>query len=489
MPLNVNPFDYVVAAPRPSTSTLDGDVVVRIRALAMLAYVALAVLALGCGADGLNEQDSLSYFPPDVQGAVGPNHVLEAVNNQVRIWSRSNFSVVTSYSLTSLWGGACNETSDPRVRYDSLSGRWFISAVKADFYQPGAWCLAVSGANTDPFLWHTYVFTSPDSVFNVSGNVVTAHTFPDQPGLGISEDKVVLSGDLAGAPPGASNLEYATVERSAILVLSKAELLAGATPYMQLFAPVYDTTHRFFIRPSFNLSPSGGTIYMAGVNALANPGTNLRLYTITGIPGNGTTSSLTLYVFSPTYSFVQPPPAPQKGEAQLDTNDDRVLDVVYRDGAMWIASNHGCIPTGDSVLRACARFMHITTNPLLLDQDAKVKAVNLNYFYPGISIDAAENLITVVDRSTATEFPSVWVSGRRPTDPVNTMRAPVQIRAGQTPCCQIRPGETFCAWGDYSAAAHDPVQELDTWVGAEYPVGLTEWGTWGEWLQHTQYPQ
>jgi len=98
---------------------------------------------------GLQRSESLNATPPDTQVAAGPNHVLEAVNLVIRIFDKSG-NVILTRDLFSFFGldPATVYLSDPRVRFDTVSGRWFIS-VFAWQTASGTVQFAVS-LNSDP---------------------------------------------------------------------------------------------------------------------------------------------------------------------------------------------------------------------------------------------------------------------------------------------------------------------------------------------------
>src|SRR5215470_6785500 len=87
---------------------------------------------LGTNFTGATIADTPGFVPPDSMGAVGPTQYLVTVNGRFRSFSKT----------TGLADGALNidpdvffssvrsaNTSDPRVRYDRLSGRWFITMI------------------------------------------------------------------------------------------------------------------------------------------------------------------------------------------------------------------------------------------------------------------------------------------------------------------------------------------------------------------------
>jgi hypothetical protein len=71
-------------------------------------------------------QDDTRWLPPDTHGAVGPNHVVTAVNGGVRIRDRSGTVIRSTARNTFL--GRTDTVFDPKVFYDDFSDRWLLAA-------------------------------------------------------------------------------------------------------------------------------------------------------------------------------------------------------------------------------------------------------------------------------------------------------------------------------------------------------------------------
>ena len=86
--------------------------------------VGTSFLAADLGAAG-------GVVPPDASGDVGPAQVLVAVNGRVRVFAKDGTLGGLDVSLDSFFASVRNGsvTRDPRVRYDRLSGRWFVVAI------------------------------------------------------------------------------------------------------------------------------------------------------------------------------------------------------------------------------------------------------------------------------------------------------------------------------------------------------------------------
>src|SRR3954452_18791960 len=78
---------------------------------------------------GLNFSDTAGYVPPDTIAAAGPNHVVEAVNLSMRIYSKSG-TILSTQDLSTLFSSVNPvNLSDPVVMYDESAGRFVIGAI------------------------------------------------------------------------------------------------------------------------------------------------------------------------------------------------------------------------------------------------------------------------------------------------------------------------------------------------------------------------
>ena len=152
--------------------------------------------------------------PSDLSLAVGPNHIVQAVNWQVAVYTKKGAMYPTtgmslgtkaSKSIFAGLGGRCEGGSDVDhgdtvVRYDQLAGRWvFIQPV---FAAPYAMCYAVS--------------TSADPLGTYSKYEFARAEFPDYPRVGVWPD-----GYYVGTSAGDD------VVQKRICVADRAKMLMG----------------------------------------------------------------------------------------------------------------------------------------------------------------------------------------------------------------------------------------------------------------------
>jgi len=87
----------------------------------VLTFEGISAVTSGCGC-----------YPPDTNGAVGPNNYVQTVNTAFEIWDKSGNVLLTARAINTLFsgfGGACQtqNSGDPVVNYDRLADRWVIS--------------------------------------------------------------------------------------------------------------------------------------------------------------------------------------------------------------------------------------------------------------------------------------------------------------------------------------------------------------------------
>ena len=101
------------------------------------------------GFEGLAEN---GFIPPDVQVATGPNHIVEMVNSDYGIWTKQGVFVEGDF-LENFFLTDVNIPFDPKIFYDTQSGRWFASALVKDLDSAR---IAISTTNDPTGTWLVY---------------------------------------------------------------------------------------------------------------------------------------------------------------------------------------------------------------------------------------------------------------------------------------------------------------------------------------------
>jgi hypothetical protein len=405
--------------------------------------------------------DPTQTAPPDTQVAAGPRYIGEAVNDALTVWSRGG-SLVRSSDLNTFFPVPAGYIfTDPRIVYDVISSRWFLSGLAFNSGFDSREYLAVSDS-TDPTAgWSIYQIAS------YSGTVT------DQPKIGVSSDKVVISwSDFTN-----SGTVFAGQET---WVGQKSDLLAGVTVRNVGFSA---DLSRFDVVPVTSLTATS-TEYLVYNNTCSNSaGTgsgsctttsaSLGLVAITGTPAANTVAwTESDPAMSQTAS---PPNARQPFGNSIDTNDDRFLSAVWQNGTLWTTANDACVVGG--VTQSCLRIVEVTTGgspTVLADSDLGLTSQDL--YYPAVTLDSSGDPYMVATVSSASIYPSVIVYGRSATSGGFVGRY-LWHGSGDYSCSFCGPGGN--RWGDYSGAAIDPSNPDDVWVAGEYApaAGGNDWGT------------
>jgi hypothetical protein len=398
------------------------------------------------GIEGIDE-NSGGATPPDVAMGVGPNHVVEFNNIAGMIWDKSGNPVGSTLDLYSFFNAPSDFLSDPRIMYDSTSGRWFASMLDVT---TSSVRVAISSTDNPTGAWTRY---------NIQfGSGPNSGVCPDQPKIGVSSDKFVVAANdfsnFCGVPPHSSTTNFLGAD---FYVYDKSQMLSASTlNHVSHFGP--DLTKSAILSVPFT---STSQLYMASVDSSIS--TKLHLFILTGIPTGNNVGGVTKTVNDITVRTIKDPLNGIEPTADMVvTDDDRVEDAKWSNNKLWIALADTCKPTGDTLDRSCARLIQINTSgtPTVL-QDFDIGVSNEYIYYPAISTEGSGNLDIVAGFSSSTVYPSILVTGQSLSDAPNTYQPPVVIASGSTPSDDGR-------YGDYFSAALDPSDNAKSWVAGEY---------------------
>ena len=117
----------------------------------------------GANFDGVGANGSA---PPDTNMAVGPNHIVQWVNQEFAIYHKDG-TVYPGYpkagnALWSGFGGPCETTNDgdPIAQYDAAADRWVMSQLGNAFNGPPFYyCVAVSTSGDPNGTYSRYAYS------------------------------------------------------------------------------------------------------------------------------------------------------------------------------------------------------------------------------------------------------------------------------------------------------------------------------------------
>jgi hypothetical protein len=396
--------------------------------------------------------------PPDTQLAAGPEFLVEATNSTISIWSKSG-SLVRAIDLNVFFPVPSGyRFGDPRVLYDSESRRWFLSGLAYNNGANASEVFVATSANSDPTgSWDKRLVESATGVLQ------------DQPMIGVSSDKVVISwNDYTGS--SASSL----FTGQETWVLQKSDLIAGVAEIrFKAFGP--DTT-RFRIVPAQSLSPTS-TAWLVYNNSNCLEGCNTGSPTIgvVGITGTPAANSVAWIESDPAIRPTHVPPDPRQpgGTPVYTLGDDRFQSAVWQNGTLWTSGNDACMPVGDTAMRSCMKLVAISTagaSPTVA-QDLDGGSSGTDFYFPAVTLNSAGDLFIAFSESSPTEYPTAAASAIRSATP-GAFENEITLAQGLG-------SYTGARWGDYSAAARDPSNPALVWVAAEYQASATVGSNWG----------
>lgn len=407
--------------------------------------------------------DDNSSIPPDTHGAVGPNHVVTALNSEIQ-FQRRDGTVLNRLTIEAFFarlGPFTGSVFDPRAAYDVTSARWIVVAL-SDPRIPGVSSLLIATSITaDP--------TGEWNFFRINSDVAD-NAWIDYPNIGVTADRVVISANL---------FQVDAFFRTQIWVFTKTELFAG-TASARTFrerlgtaVPVSSPDQLARI-PLFSQSAAGGSII---VSEVAGP-----------IGTETFTPSAVILRAGDTWanSFTGGDFLPQQGSTNLiDAGDARIQNCLARGTFVWCA-HHVFLPASLPD-RVAVQFyqMDLATYAIrqvtrLADSTAKV-----HYAYPSIAVNRNNDVLVGFSRFSADRFAEAAYALRLGSDPAGDLQVDTLIKRGEAP---YRKGTSRNRWGDYSMTVVDPVDDTSFWTVQEYAGSTTSggpnrWSTW--WAQIT----
>jgi hypothetical protein len=408
----------------------------------------------GFNFDAMNGSQAGGRYPPDTNGAVGDKQFVLIANIAYSVYDkRSGKQTLGPVFIHSIWkgfGGQCetHDGGDPVVLYDKLAHRWLVEQL--EYTTSRQICVAVSATDDATGRYHRYAYTFND--------------FPDYPKVGIWPDAYYISFDDFG--PG-----YAVP-----CAIDRSAMLAGKTANMICFA---------FNAPNFKLLPSdidGNALPPRGAPnhyVEMGPSTN---YTVSEFefhvdfahPKKSTfkgPNTITVPVYNQLCAggFGACIPQPNGGSLLSAIGNGIMFRNAYRNFGDHesLVFVHSVAPGGNSRAISAERWYELRATPpgsaFTLYQAGTFQNKKDNYWAGSIAMDKVGDIALgfSVDNSTTLD-PSIWYTGRVPTDPLGKMEASKSAINGM----QAQSGSN--RWGDYSSMSVDPTDDCSFWYTQEY---------------------
>ncbi|HVE46631.1 MAG TPA: Calx-beta domain-containing protein [Acidimicrobiales bacterium] len=433
--------------------------------------------------------------PPDSMGAAGPTQFLLGLNGLIRSFNKATGSPdgVIDATMNSFFNSVRTPTfsvTDPRVRFDRLSGRWIVVAIdKKD--NSNRVLIAVS--NT-PVLAPTTVFTF---FFLQQDQVAPAGDtgfFADYPSLGVDVNALYIGvNQFSGKTGPFAGTTAFVVRKSSVLgsgpVVAKAFRNLTTTPEgVGPAAPqgvdnLYDPSATI----GYFVGVDNATFGNLVVRRVFNPGTD-----------NPTISANIVVPVPPTSSPVDVPhPGNTAGpNGFLDGTDDRLLAAAIRNGRLSTShsiavNSSGTAPSagGDRNASRWYELVDLSGTPTM-DQfgtlfDPRFGVTPRHYWIPTVMVSGQGHMALGASAGGTDTPTDAITAGRLATDPRGTTTSPAPIQepvvyASNTTATYNPPQDPGTVggrrWGDYSYTSLDPNDDMTMWTVQQFVNATNSYG-------------
>ncbi len=461
----------------------------------------LKIHTTSLGFDGATLTDT-GAFPPDSMGTVGPTQFITFVNGRIRSFTKAGvadgvinadpdvfFAPVTTPVSPPV---VLDFTSDPQIRYDRFSGRWYMSIIDVPCTNAtctttavNRWMVAVSDAASAGVITGTTVWTFFEFQTDASGD------FCDYPSLGIDVNALYVGCNIfsgAGSFVGTNGYviqKTSTLGAGPLVVTMFAGLAAGAGagPESPRGVDNFDpgATEGYFV------GPDNAAFSIIQFRRISNPGS--------------LTPTISANIPITVPATTTPNPVEHLGNTggnngRLDSLDDRFFQAMIRNGRLWAAHNFRVNATGVAATTPAANvrnatrwyeFQNLTTTPTVVQSgtvfdNAATRAAARQYWIPSVVVTGqGHSVIGMSMAGTPVGATPVFV-GRLAGDTLGTMTGPPTVAAVTygTTTANYNPasdpgGASGRRWGDYSFTVVDPLDDMTVWTIQEYNQALNSY--------------
>jgi hypothetical protein len=441
------------------------------------------------GFDGI-DQNATFADPPDGAIAVGPTHIVEAVNTALSVWTKTYdqtgrlmalAATVVAVDLNAFLGqnsGCLSGTnsfaglvSDPSLDYDVAHDRFMVSMISFDpLFRNSSLCVAVTETGDPTGNWLIYAFP-----------ISPAASLLDFPRAVIGSDgQLYVTGNLFRIDRSGN----AIFVSARVYAFRTSDLYAGLDTAPQIATVGNDPQTGL---PADSLTPARALgvagMYFVSASNPASPATGSAI-TLWKWSDPFGSNVFTRQGFVTVSDYTQPPPGiqqggfpqgvtdcDQSGAACIETNDTRNVTAYWSGNTVWAAHTIGCAQGGAPA--ACVGWYHLGNldgAPSLLQQGIvdNPASPGRHRYFPSLAADQNGNVVLGYGYSSTTEYPGVAYTT---ISPLGEPGGETVLKTGQATFQSTR-------YGDYAATALDPHDNLTIWHIQEYAKGQTNWGTW-----------
>ena len=461
--------------------------------------------------DAVTGPTETGSFPPDTMGAVGPSQFVLVVNGRIRSFTKAGVAdgvlnvdtdVFFASVLTPVTPPAVNFTTAPQVRYDRLSGRWFVTisdVPSSDMNHvadmPNRILIAVSDAASSNAITPSTVWTYYFIQQNTVGGGDTGE-FCAIPSLGVDNNALYIGGNMFVASSGAFSATTG-------FVIRKSSVLSGGPVVVTAFrglVPNGISDGPIAPRGVDNYDPAANEGYFIGVS---NTAFGRLVFRRVSNPGGTPTISgnILLTVNATSFALVVDhlgntnPGGGTTG--RLDGLGDDLFAAHIRNGRLWTAHGNAVTSAGVSATTGANRRdgvrwyelngIRSTDNggtPIVVQSgtvfDSIASAASAHqYWVPTVTVSGQGHAAFGYSAAGTPFRADVATNGRLGADTLGTSGAVAFYSTSST--AYNPPGDDgsvngFRRWGNYSFTCLDPLDDMTFWTIQEYCNGTNTYG-------------
>jgi hypothetical protein len=410
------------------------------------------------------------YIPPDSVGDVGPTQILVHVNGRVRVFDKAGNVGALDASESAFWSAVAGGqgVTDPNVRYDRISARWFLSAINLAATNNRVLIAVSSGPIVTDSTSFTFFYFTIDA-----GGAGDRNNFCDFPSLGVDANALYI---------GCNMFSTSSFEHSTGFVVRKSSV-AGAGPIVvTAFKNLTGGTSAgpYSPRGVDNDDPQATAGYFVGVDVAT-----LGRIVVRRVSNPGGTPSISGNLNVTVPATAQPLAQIVRGSSTgLDPSDDRLFIASIRKNkitgatTLWTAHNiavdAACVASAAGAGRRNGGRWYEIGNlggaPALVQAGTLCDTATVapkGFVYPSVTITGQGHATIGASFAGSNDYAGAAVSGRLRTDSPGATWAAAYPQAGLA-SYRIIDGLGRNRWGDYSFTDVDPGDDQTVWTFQEY---------------------
>jgi YVTN family beta-propeller protein len=398
----------------------------------------------------------------------GDGQVVETSNAGITVYTRTGGKLSGPKGLNGFFNSALS-SGDPRILFDHNAKRFMAVAYVCMPTQgtcgfPEGIRLAVS--QTDDATGNWWVYDVADETPQ------TSNRLDDQPRIGISDDKIIVTWDEID--PGGGPKDYNYDGHEIMAAFARGPALAGIGTQVRI-----DLGDKHALIPTIRGPGISGKDAFAVYYDWGLIDDHIGIIDVTGDP-----------VFPPTVGWAEtdlkiqamhdpPPPGGVPNLKDKTAADTRYLWATQTSGSLWVGANDKCRPSGDSQDRACGRIIQVQGGVVKTDID--MARFGGDVLYPAPLSDCNDTHVAVAfSMDDGTNPPNAMVAGSTLPVAKHTFTDVDFVGSGS----QAFTGNR---WGDYEGIAPESDDCNSLWAVSQFGATANDPGQVGTQISQVTF--